>query len=117
MSKNQMVFLEHILEIIIIIENYTKGITKKDFLNNQLLQDGIIRRLEIIGEAAKNIKLELRNNYPEVLWKDISGTRDKLIHHYFGVDLSITYSILKRRLPVLKKQIQKILDLERNKKV
>ncbi len=112
MTKNQVIFIEHILESIIHIETYMRDKTQKDFLKNQQLQDAVIRRLEIIGEAVKNLNIGFTNKYPEIPWRDIAGTRDKLIHHYFGVEVKITYDIIKKRIPILKKQIQEILKEE-----
>ena len=72
--------------------------------------------IEIIGEAVKNISMDLKNKYPRIEWKEIAGTRDKMIHHYFGVDLNIIFSIIKNNLPILKNQILKIeKKLQENK--
>lgn len=110
MKKDDLVFIEHILESIELIEEYAKGISEKEFLGNKKLQDAIIRRIEVIGEAAKNISFSFRNEYPKIQWQQMIGTRDKLTHHYFGVDLELTFKIIKKDLPELKEQIQNILD-------
>ena len=70
--------------------------------------------IEIIGEAVKNLPESFKKKYPEVPWKEIAGTRDKLIHEYFGVDLKLTYKIAKENIPELKKNILKILKEEFN---
>ena len=79
MKKNPKIFLEHILESIRLIEEYSKDKTKDDFRDSFPLQDMIIRRLEIIGEAVKNLPQELKDNNTNVQWKRIAGMRDKLI--------------------------------------
>ncbi len=80
---------------------------KKQLVKDKKTQYAIIRAIEIIGEAAKNLSKDLRDSYEEVEWNKIVGTRDKLIHQYFCIDL--LYDIVKTNLPLLKKQIQKIL--------
>ncbi len=72
-----------------------------------------MRALEIIGEAAKNIPQSFRNKHPDILWKEIAGTRDKLIHLYFGVNLDLIWKVVKEDIPQLKKQIQQILEAEK----
>ena len=72
------------------------------------LQDSVVRRIEIIGEAAKNIPNPFKKEHPKVAWKEIVGVRDVLIHHYFGSDLNILWEIIKKDIPMLKKQILEI---------
>lgn len=108
MDKDPKIFLAHILESIALIERYTKGKREINFVNSVDLQDKVIRRLEIIGEAVRNLPEVLRKNNPKVPWRQIAGTRDKFIHEYFGVDLALTWGIVRRDLPKLKKQIQRI---------
>ncbi|MDP1695991.1 MAG: DUF86 domain-containing protein, partial [archaeon] len=109
MKKDALVFVRHILESIEKIEKYSANISKDEFLKDDELQDAIVRRLEIIGEAAKNISSDFKNKYPKILWKEISGMRDKLTHQYFGIDLEIVWNVLEKDLPNLKKIIQEIL--------
>ena len=90
MKKDIRVFIQDILESIKLIEDYAKGVSEEDFLdkdNNLQMKDAIIRRLEIIGEAVKNIPDGFKRKYPNIPWKQISGMRDILIHEYFGVKL------------------------------
>ena len=104
MRKDTKIFLEHILESISLIEEYTADKKKKEFLASQQLQDAVIKRIEIIGEAVKNIPTDIKEKYNDIPWKDIIGMRDILIHQYFGVDLDLTWKVLKDDIPELKKR-------------
>lgn len=107
-SKNPLIYLEHISESIVFIEKYTKNIKKGKFLKYVGTQDKVIRRLEIIGEAVKNIPNSVRTSYPIVPWKKIAGLRDKLIHDYFEVELDLAWEVVKKDIPILKKHIIKV---------
>lgn len=113
MKKDPMIFLEHILQCIELIEEYVEGITKKQFLESVQLQDSIIRRIEIMGEAVKNIPKRVKDRYPDIAWKEIGGMRDILIHEYFGVDLGLTWKVATKDIRRLKNRILKVKkDLE-----
>ncbi|SRR3989339_758787 len=109
MKKEPKIFLLHILESIEMLEEYLKGKKKNGFLKSPLLQDAFVRRLEIIGEAVRNIPNEVREMFPEIPWQKVSDMRNKLIHEYFIVDLHLVWEVVKKDLPKLKKQIVKIL--------
>ncbi|KKG11667.1 hypothetical protein EO95_17135 [Methanosarcina sp. 1.H.T.1A.1] len=111
MKKNDSVYLSHILNSIGRIEEYTESMEKDDFLSSNLVQDGTIRQIEIIGEATKNLSKDLRDKYPLIPWSDIAGMRDRLIHHYFGVDLKAVWYSVKVDIPALKNEILAILDV------
>ena len=96
MKKDPIIFLKHILESIEIIETYVKNKDKKNFVSNKLLQDAVIRRIEIIGEAAKNLPQNYKDSHKDIPWIDITDTRNKLIHHYFGIDLDVTWDIIEK---------------------
>lgn len=109
MNKDNLVYLEHIFDWIVRIEEYTKGVDYKNFTNNNLVQAGVIRELEIIGEAAKKLSTIFKEKYPDIQWKKIPGMRDKLIHNYFGVDIDAVWNTIENDIPVLKK---KIIDIK-----
>ena len=103
-------FLLDILEYAELIENSTKNISKDKFIKNKDITDATIRRLEVIGEAVKNIPNNFRNQYPDIPWSKVAGLRDIIIHAYFKVDLDLTWEIIKGDLPKLRRNIQKILN-------
>ena len=113
MKKDPVIYLNHILDCITKILVYTDGINEDDFLNNSLIQDGVIRNLEIIGEATKQLDHEFRLKYPQIEWKKIAGMRDKLIHDYIGVDLWAVWGVIEKIIPKFHGQIQEIIKKEK----
>ena len=109
MKRDPLIFIKHILESIENIESFSEGLSKSEFENSRLKQSAIIREIEIIGEAVKNIPEEITLKYPDVEWNEIAGTRDKITHHYFGIDLDTIWDIIIYDLPDLKKKIIIIL--------
>jgi uncharacterized protein with HEPN domain len=107
--KRDKIFIQHILESINLIEQYIEDKDQEDFLNIRQLQDSIIRRIEIIGEAVKNLTDDFKVKYNEISWREIAGMRDILIHQYFGIDLNLTWKTIKEDLPQLKENLNKIL--------
>ena len=110
MIPNDIPYIRHILDAIARIEEYLQGLSEAEFHEKYLIQDGVIRQIEIIGEATKNISKDFRDTYSEIPWRDIAGMRDKLIHHYFGVNLGEVWLTATRDIPILKPQIENILS-------
>ena len=110
MKRDESVYLQHILDAITKVETYLRGIDESAFYRNPLIQDGVIRQIEVLGEATKHLSEELRHQSPQLPWEDIAGMRDKLIHGYFGVDLEKVWLTAIDDLPVFKEEIKKILS-------
>lgn len=110
MRKEPIVFLTHILESINLIEIYLQGVTEEYFHVSVEKQDLVVRRLEIIGEATKNLPNEFRKKHSEIPWKKMAGLRDVIIHEYFGIEYNIIWDTVVNLLPILKKQIEQLVQ-------
>lgn len=110
--NRSLMSLKDIIESVNRIDNYLIGVDYDSFLNNQMLIDAVIRNLEIIGEAAKNITEEVRSKYPEIPWRNMIGLRNILIHQYFGVDESIIWEVVQTNLPYTRQSLLKALQEE-----
>ena len=108
MKKDPYVLIEHIRESITAIEDYTRGISREGFLNAVQIQDAVIRRLEIIGEASNKLDSEFTEQFPNIPWYEITAMRNILIQEYFGVDLDQVWNTVKKDIPVLKRQLENI---------
>ncbi len=109
MKRDSNIYLTDILDSIIKIEQYLVSITETEFFANQEKQDAVIRRLEIIGEAVKKLPMQLRDENPEIPWKQIAGMRDVIIHEYFEVSLETVWRTLKNDLPDIKSKLERMM--------
>ena len=115
MSKDQLRapdYLEHILSAIKRIKSYTQGINKPAFLKNEQIQDAVLRNIEIIGEAARNIERscpEFAQQHPEIPWEDIYLMRNRISHGYFSVDLEIVWNTVQHYIPELEYQVKELV--------
>ena len=107
--RDYKLYLDDILQAIQKIEKYTKGLSADKLKKEDLVVDGIVRNLEIIGEAAKNMPQDIKKDHPDIEWKKIAGLRDILAHEYFAIDLEILWDIVKNKLPELKAKITILL--------
>ena len=112
MTKDDLIYINHINECIVKIISYTKGLSEDDFLKNTLVHDAVLRNFEIIGEATKKLSKAFKEKYPDIEWKKIAGMRDKLIHDYIGVDLWAVWAVVTDIIPEFKKQIELIIQQE-----
>jgi len=111
MKRDDAVYLAHILDAMSQIKDYVEGLDCQGFLESRLVQDGVIRQFEIIGEATKNLSHETCNLAPAVPWKDMAGMRDKLVHQYFGVDISAIWESVRQDIPRVKKDVEMLLEV------
>lgn len=105
-------YLRDIADAMERIEEFTVGMTYEEFLNDDRTLSAVIRKFEIIGEAAKGVPVSVQQKYPAVPWKEMAGMRDKLIHAYFGVDTMLVWRAVINRVPELRREICRIIEEE-----
>lgn len=110
MPHDDRVYLQHIRDAIARIEEYTQNTDEASFKTQTLIQDGVIRQIEIIGEAVKRLSSSFRNSHDHIPWQDIARMRDKLIHDYFGVDVEKIWLTAKEDIPLLKTEVNRFLS-------
>ena len=109
-NTDNTVFLKDILTCIAKIERYLPGFDYEKFQNNELITDAVVRNVEIIGEASNNLTRDFRSKNPQIEWRKIINTRNRIIHGYATVDIEIIWNITQNDLPKLKTEIEKILE-------
>lgn len=109
MPRNYKIYLDDILDSIEKIDEYLKGVSLNEFLQDQMRQDAVIKNLMTIGEAVKNIPQEITSKSTEIEWDDIAGLRDILIHQYFGADMETIWGVIKEDLPKLKLNVRALI--------
>ena len=100
-EKEDAVYIEHMLDSILRIDEYVES--KELFYDSHLVQDAVIRNLQVMAESSQRLSEVIKNNYPEIPWKNISGFRNILVHDYLGVDLDMIWSVVEQELPGLEK--------------
>lgn len=114
MSKQEpKLYLQDISDAISKIETFTAHVSYTDFVRNEEKMDAVIRNLEVLGEAAKNVPQETKEKHPEIPWGKMISTRNKVLHEYFGVDIDILWKTIQEDIPALKMQFKNIPELKR----
>ncbi len=106
--RNWLVYLQDIVDAIVSIEGFVAGMELDDFLEDDKTSSAVIRKFEVIGEAAKHIPVDVKEANPQTPWKEMAGMRDRLIHAYFGIDYQLVWHTLKNRLPAVKSELLRI---------
>ena len=108
--RNYTIYLRDILNAIASINEFVKKHNFESFKKDDLVSSAVVIKFEIIGEAAKNIPVSVRNRYPDIPWKEMAGMRDRLIHSYFGIKYELVWNTIKTVFPAIKPAIKKITD-------
>lgn len=110
MKKDDLLYFLHIRDSIKKVLEYSSGVDEKSFLKNTMLQDALVRQIEIIGEASNKVSVNTRTKYSNIPWKQIIAMRNRIIHEYFGIRLDIVWDTVQNNIPSLKDDIDKIIE-------
>jgi uncharacterized protein with HEPN domain len=110
MSRDEMMYLRDIAQSCRKVLQFTEGLSQNDLLGDVRTYDAVVRNMEIIGEAAKHISDEMREQLADIEWRKIAGLRDMLAHVYFGIDDDILWDVVKNRIPELVRAVEKFLS-------
>jgi len=108
MLNSHLEIIAHILIEIEFLREKRQTLNKAEFVNDETMRRAFVRSLEIIGEAVKKINIDIKNQYPDIQWREIAGMRDKLIHDYFGVDYSLVWDVVENKIDDLKSDLENI---------
>lgn len=113
MQKDNSIYLKHIRDSIYKIEGFVEGLSLENFLSDEHLvtRSAVVRELEVVGEAANRVEKSYQTAHPEIPWRDMIDTRNKVVHDYFMVDYDLVWDILKKDLPALKTNLEKITGI------
>ena len=114
MSRDWTFFLEDILEAANKVLRYTNGMSLEAFRSDELVFDAVVRNLEIIGEAAKHLPREVQERMPDVEWSKAAAFRDVISHGYFGLNVHITWDVIRNKIPAISKSVETLLTQLRN---
>ena len=107
--KDERVYLHHIHDAIEQIKSYVAGLNKEAFFDKRMVQGAVVRQLEIVGEASRNLPVEFRASHHQIPWHAIIGMRNRFVHEYVNIDLDVIWEVIKVDLPPLKEQIDRLL--------
>lgn len=111
-ARDPLVYLEDILEAIAKAQEFVRGLSREEFLTDDKTAYAVVRALEIVGEAAKQVPPELREKAPQIPWRDMAGMRDKLIHSYTSVDIEVVWRTVTEEVPRIQPLVAKLFEKE-----
>ena len=109
MKRDPQVYIDHMLESIENIQHYTEEIDFETLLVDTKTQDSVVHRMQLLGQSAKNLPEDIRENHPEIPWRQIIGMRNIIVHEYLGLDLAEVWNVIGQDLPELEEQLKKII--------
>lgn len=113
-KRNNLVLLADIIEAINNIQEYLQGLSEDDFYNDKKTKDAVVRNLEIIGEASKQVTEEFKIQYPDVEWRETADLRNKIIHDYSGLDYVLLWEIIHLNIPSFRQKVLELIDANKN---